>query len=462
MMKLGPKTWRATRGGLAVWLMAVMAGLFCGVAGASDAGAQEPAQAQAQPLAVHFFYTPGCPSCEPTKQAVAAAEKKFGSRIAVVRHSINDSSLSADQNQKNYGAFILALDHYGRKDTPSLTVFAGTACLGGDEIIQKLDITLELLLRDKAVTPDFKPFGIEDAQKLVALTQERTSIWLVMGAGFADGFNPCAFATVILFVSMLSGVGRERRTILAVGLSFVAGVFLVYVAIGLAFFKMMTFFDSVPALSYVGLGIKWFSLALVVVAGALSLYDAVRAFRSGGKAKMLLVLPESLKDRIRKRLRVTAHGSSLVLGAFVSGIVISFLEAACTGQTYLPIISGLVSDNGTATRGYALLLLYNVLFILPLLAVFFAVFFGMTSDQIGNMMRRRVWVTKLALGAIFLAMAYWLGSLLLPTLWADKAGGTQSMGAAVEAGGATPVKPAANPVQPAHTPAAASHEGVDR
>ena len=421
------------------------------LAGTLLAGRLAPgAEAVGQPLVAHFFYTPGCPSCEPTKQAVAAAQKKFSGRVDVIWHSINNAALSAQENQKNYSAFIRALDHYKRKDTPSLTVFAGNACLGGDEIIKKLDITLEVLLRDKVMTPDFTQFGATNGD-----FQKRTSIWLVMGAGFADGFNPCAFATVILFVSMLSGVGRDRKTILAVGLSFVLGVFLTYVAIGAAFFQMMMYFDRVPALSYVGLAIKWFSLALVVVAGVLSLYDAVRAFRSGGKAKMLLVLPDGLKDRIRKRLRVTAHGGSLVVGAFISGIVISFLEAACTGQTYLPVITGLVSDDTTQTRGYALLLLYNVLFILPLLAVFFAVFFGMTSEQIGNAMRRKVWVTKLALGAIFLAMAYWLGSILLPTLWSEKAP-------------ASPVSPAV----PANIPAPAmsgkpavpaeTHEGVDR
>lgn len=32
------------------------------------------------------------------------------------------------------------------------------------------------------------------------------------------------------------------------------------------------------------------------------------------------------------------------------------------------------------------------------------------------MMRRKVWITKLGLAVVFLAMAYWLGGILLPTL----------------------------------------------
>ena len=102
-------------------------------------------------------------------------------------------------------------------------------------------------------------------------------------------------------------------------------------------------------------------------------------------------------------------------GAFASGVIISFLEAACTGQTYLPVITLLVEQGQTA-RGYWLLLVYNVLFILPLIMVFLMAFFGMTSEQIGNIARRKVWITKLLLGVVFAAMAGWLGSILLPTV----------------------------------------------
>ncbi|MBP5231953.1 MAG: hypothetical protein J6333_00940, partial [Planctomycetes bacterium] len=234
--------------------------------------------------------------------------------------------------------------------------------------------------------------------------------------GFVDGFNPCAFATVILFVSMLAAAGRDRRTILAIGISFIVAVFVTYYALGVAFFKVMEILGASPTFRWVALAIKWIAFLMVLVAGVLSLVDFWRAFRSDGKEKMLMVLPDSLKDRIRKRLRATAHGGSLLVGAFVSGIVVSLLEAACTGQTYLPVITGLIGDNVTAARGYLLLLLYNVLFIIPLVAVFVMAFLGMTSEQIGNVARKKVWLTKLCLAVVFLAMAWWLGSLLVPTL----------------------------------------------
>lgn len=368
-----------------------------------------------KPLQLHFFYTPSCPLCEPTKQVVNNVETKYGNKIEVIRHNHSESEAS-------FNSLIMALEYYNREDTPSLAVFVGDKALGMDDINEKLDDTVALLLAEGAETPDFAQFGVTDSTKVREHYANRATLGLIILTGLIDGFNPCAFATVILFVSMLAGIGRDRKTILAVGISFIIAVFLTYFILGAAFFEIMGYLEGSASTIFknIALGIKWFSLALVLIAGVLSLIDAYRAFRSKGKEKMLLVLPEKLKNRIRKRLRVTAHSGSLIIGSFISGIIISFLEAACTGQTYMPIISALVSDSATSSKGYWLLLLYNILFILPLMAVFFAVFFGMTSEQIGNLARKRVWITKTGLGVMFLAIAVWLGAVLLPTVYTSE------------------------------------------
>jgi sulfite exporter TauE/SafE len=375
------------------------------------------------PLVMHFYFTPTCPLCEPAKQKVADAEKHFGARIEVRRH---DHSAA----EAIFNSLILALDACGRQDTPTQALFFGNECLDGDQILAGLIPAIEKALADGAVTPDFTPFGIVpetsgDAapeeftapteQHIAEIRAKRITLPIVLFTGFADGFNPCAFATVILFVSMLTAAKRERRTILAIGISFIIGVFLTYLALGVAFYQIISYFDNSATLRVVSLAIKWLALAMVAVAAVLSLIDFWRAWRSNGKDKMLLVLPDQLKNRIHKRLRGAAYGGSLIVGAFITGIVISLLEAACTGQTYLPVITGLIGED--ARRGYTLLALYNVMFIIPLIAVFLLAFFGMTSEQIGNLARKKVWLTKLALAVVFIVMAIWLGGMLLPTVW---------------------------------------------
>ena len=64
--------------------------------------------------------------------------------------------------------------------------------------------------------------------------------WLtVVLAGLVDGLNPCAFATLIFFVSYLTLSGRKGREVIMVGAAFTIGVFLAYLIVGLGFYKVL-------------------------------------------------------------------------------------------------------------------------------------------------------------------------------------------------------------------------------
>ena len=67
--------------------------------------------------------------------------------------------------------------------------------------------------------------------------------------------------------------------------------------------------------------------------------------------------------------------------AFITGIIISGIELVCTGQIYLPTIIYMkqVTGYGLQITGY--LLLYSLMFIIPLLAVFFLYFWGIHSEK---------------------------------------------------------------------------------
>ena len=57
--------------------------------------------------------------------------------------------------------------------------------------------------------------------------------WTVALAAAVDGINPCAFATILFFVSYLVISRRPRHELLLVGLAFTLGVFVTYLAVGL-------------------------------------------------------------------------------------------------------------------------------------------------------------------------------------------------------------------------------------
>jgi len=85
------------------------------------------------------------------------------------------------------------------------------------------------------------------------------------------------------------------------------------------------------------------------------------------------------------------------------------VELACTGQVYLPTIIFVLGLPDWRARATLALVVYNLMFILPLVAVFLLVYFGTTSQQLTGWMQRRAAAVKLGMAVLFLLLAAWLG-----------------------------------------------------
>ncbi len=222
-------------------------------------------------------------------------------------------------------------------------------------------------------------------------------------AALADSVNPCAFATIIILVAMMSSAKRTRGEIIAVCLSFTASVFLTYFAIGLFLYKVIAMInESGGTFLIVADCIYYLAFLLCVVFGLLSLRDAWLLFSGRNAEEMTLKLPKAFKTRINLAMAKGVRARWLVAGVFVAGVTVSFFEAACTGQVYLPTIISLAKIS--FWHSMALLTWYNFLFILPLLIIFGLVLWGVTSAQLASFFKKNVAWTKLALGLVFIVM----------------------------------------------------------
>ncbi|MEZ5303189.1 MAG: hypothetical protein R3F11_21475 [Verrucomicrobiales bacterium] len=137
----------------------------------------------------------------------------------------------------------------------------------------------------------------------------------------------------------------------------------------------------------------------------LSLRDGVLCLQ-GRLADTALQLPGFLKDRIRSVSRTGARHSRFVIAAFVSGVIISFLELACTGQVYAPTIGFMLQSGRSSAMFY--LLLYNIAFIIPLAIIFALSYAGMTSETLVRLQKRHTAAVKFATAALFLVLFLFL------------------------------------------------------
>ena len=317
------------------------------------------------------------------------------------------------------------VDRRGKR--PVLVV--GSRALVEDEIT---DASVTDLVRDASDAS--APWAPSDADRAAAkdrLVKRLSNLTLgamVLG-GLLDGINPCAFAVIVFFVSYLAALGRARRQLLAIGVCFIGAVFLTYFAIGIGLSEAIGLLSSAPwlarAVSFTVAGIA-FILAL------LSFYDFLLAVR-GRQREIVLQLPGFLKRRINVTLARRVGGAvreagvvgdnagddpptsrwafpAIAAAAFISGVIVSILELACTGQIYLPAIRMMLFDvAGLWLKAIFYLLVYNLAFVVPLFGVFLLAYFGVTSEQMRSWLNRRMGVTKLATAAFFMA----LGALIV-------------------------------------------------
>jgi cytochrome c biogenesis protein CcdA len=208
---------------------------------------------------------------------------------------------------------------------------------------------------------------------------------VIIAAGLIDGLNPCAFATLIFFITYLTITGNKKNRILLIGISFTFGIFISYLLLGIGLYGLI---HSMESFSFIALIVYPLTAVIAFVFGAYNTYDYFKA-RAGKKDEMKLKLPNRIKQQISKVIKDQSKLKYFVLIAFFTGVIISLLEFMCTGQVYLPTIIFIMGVPEYQAQAFFYLLLYNLMFILPLIIIFVAVYLGMGSEKLKEILETR-------------------------------------------------------------------------
>ena len=347
-------------------------------------------------LEVVFFHKPGCAECTKTRQYLDALKTDFP-LMKVTEHNILDAE-GLLLNQSLCAWFDAPSTRY----SVAPAVFAQGGFVIGPEVSPATLGTLFAKTmrepQDDAWMDVTEPRKAE-AQAAVEERYETITLPIVLLGGLLDGINPCAFATIIFFLSYLQIARRTPREMLMVGAAFISAVFIAYLAAGLLLYQVL---ETLIA-RFAGVQ-RWMNVifgVLALVAAWLSLRDALRA-RAGRMEEMTLQLPGMLKDRIRGVIRTGARARRFVIAAFLSGIVISLLELACTGQVYAPIIYQIQKGRLDAVLW---LVIYNLAFVTPLIVIFLLAYGGLRSETLIEFQKKHTFAVKLGLAFLFLGLA---------------------------------------------------------
>ncbi len=370
--------------------------------GVEPCGPEEAACEGSAPIWVAYFYQVGCQQCSRAEYDIEYAKSRY-QQLVVREFDVQEDAALAEWLGRRAG-----VPERERLATPAL--FVGDDYLIGDEITSEAVLELAETYAPTGADRVWDDFDPGDAREGIVERFRSLGPLTVVLAGLVDGLNPCAFATLVFFVSYLTLSGRRGREVLAVGAAFTVGVFLAYLAVGLGFYKVLGMLGDV--LTRLG---RWvYGLTAVLCAGlaVMSFADFLKA-RRGNVGDMSLNLPHGLRKRINAAIRRGRGADTYVAGAFVTGIVVSFLELACTGQVYLPTIIFVTSVPDLRGRAVLYLVVYNLLFVLPLVVVFILAYYGTTSKELTRFLQRNAAGVKLGMVVLFASLAVWLGLSLV-------------------------------------------------
>ncbi|MCD6512257.1 MAG: hypothetical protein J7K61_01460 [Thermoplasmata archaeon] len=229
------------------------------------------------------------------------------------------------------------------------------------------------------------------------------NFFTVIFAGLADGINPCAFATLIFFISYLERT--KKKAMIPVGMAFITGIFISYLMIG---FGIMQFL-------YASSSIKWFSryldIAIGVAALVLSIFSLNDAFLIRKGKKPVLQTPRFLKaKRGRFIKKITEDRKILLLAAisFLTAFAISAIEFICTGQILLPTMAVITSSSSLKSIAIMYLIIYNIMFIIPLTIILILFYYGYSSMQIAEKHENKYFISKIVIAFILAIMGAYL------------------------------------------------------
>jgi cytochrome c biogenesis protein CcdA len=223
----------------------------------------------------------------------------------------------------------------------------------------------------------------------------------VLASGFADGFNPCAFALLVLFatytLTLLNAVTANgtptleaRQRLLGAGSLYVGAVLVTYFIIGLGLFTFLSWLGRDHLVAR-GASI----LALVM-----ALWMLKDLFLPGVGPSMMA--PSGTHGRMQKAMQ---RGG--MAGMLIAGVLVGICTVPCSGAIYLEIVAVLHASGGGLT-GLALLALYNIAFIVPLLILLFAVSNRRVLGKLGRWNRANSPWIKAGLALAVIAMSFGL------------------------------------------------------
>ncbi len=217
------------------------------------------------------------------------------------------------------------------------------------------------------------------------------TLFTVITTAAVDAINPCAIGVMILMVSAVLTSGGSVGRLLFLGLVYTGAVFVTYLLAGLG---LLYFLTSIPlwVTEYLSITVG----TLIVFAGLLEIKDYFWYGRG-----FSLAIPVYFSKKLD-----ALSANTTVIGVAFLGFFVSAVELPCTGAPYLAIIT-MLSQNFD-TWAFTLLVIYNFIFVSPLLVILLLVVSGVKLQALKQWKQEARGGMRLAIGILLIGLGWLL------------------------------------------------------
>jgi cytochrome c biogenesis protein CcdA/thiol-disulfide isomerase/thioredoxin len=337
------------------------------------------------PITAFYFYGDGCSNCEKVKPRLAELEARYP--------ELNLIRLEVYNNASNAQRFSEMKRKYGLAPEVGIPlIFIGNVSLSGSvEIPNRLESEILIEKQRLASCNTTIQTAIPEKEPVCTTTESPPfSLPLVIGAAIADSANPCGLSVLVFLLIPMAAAGSRRR-ILLIGGAYIPAMFLFHLLVGMGLFS---------AISSTGLSREFATIggAIALLLGIITIADVL-----WNKEHFILSIPESQKGMLGNYIRAAS-----IPAAFVLGILAGILGFSCTGGIYISIV-GLISQKMTFMTGLPWLVLYNLIYILPLVLITLIVAYGISPERADCMREKYKRPVRMIIGLILVA----LGAVIL-------------------------------------------------
>lgn len=190
--------------------------------------------------------------------------------------------------------------------------------------------------------------------------------WVMLPAALSDSINPCEFAVMLLLISSILTKTKSRRKALLSWWLFVLAVFLSYFGMWLGLFTALAWANN----TYLIKLIVWILGILVWLANLKDFFRYGKWF--------VMEVPFGWRPKMASLIEKIASPG----WAFVVWVIVSLFLLPCTSWPYFTILWYLASESKNLNLWwYIYLLVYNIIFVLPMIVIAVLVWFGFKSAE---------------------------------------------------------------------------------